>query len=103
MSRISSDRAWPQVSFDAFHAAALATGFDETLERVWAPGAVLDLHTHPFDGGAVRTQGEMWLSGGDETPHLRLGGSFRTERSIPHSERYGTDGATYWVARRNAT
>ena len=102
MITLSSERAWPHDSFDAFQSAALAAGFDEALERVWAPGTVVDLHTHPFDAEAVVTQGEMWLSCGDQTLHLRPGGSFKIGRGTPHSERYGAEGATYWVARRNA-
>ena len=31
--------------FAAFKAAALAEGFDEVLERMWAPGTVLAGHT----------------------------------------------------------
>jgi hypothetical protein len=26
---------------------------------------------------------------------------FRLERAVPHAERYGPEGATYWAARRN--
>jgi len=87
-------------SFEAFTAAARAAGFDATLERTWAPHTVLDLHTHPFDAEAVVTQGEMWLTCGDTTMHLLPGATFSIDRGIEHHERYGADGATYWVARR---
>lgn len=89
-------------SFEAFRASALAAGFDEVLERHWAPGTVLDTHTHPFAVEAVVTQGEMWLSHGGTTRHLRPGDRFTLAREVPHDERYGPEGATYWVARRNA-
>ncbi|MBL8433415.1 MAG: hypothetical protein JNL99_00630 [Zoogloea sp.] len=42
-------------------AAFQAEGFDEVLERVWAPGTVLAEHTHPFEVKAVLVQGEMHL------------------------------------------
>jgi hypothetical protein len=29
------------------------------------------------------------------------GDDFALERDVPHAERYGADGATYWVGRRN--
>jgi quercetin dioxygenase-like cupin family protein len=47
-------------------------------------------------------QGEMWLSVGGQTQHLRPGDPFVLDAHVPHAERYGTEGATYWVARRNA-
>jgi hypothetical protein len=43
----------------------------------------------------------MWLTVGEETRHLRLGDTFELERDEPHAERYGVEGATYWVARRH--
>lgn len=88
-------------SFDAFKADALAAGFDEALERHWPADTVLDTHRHAFDAEAVVTQGEMWLTCGDDTQYLTPGGSFQLTRDVPHSERYGPQGATYWVARRN--
>lgn len=89
-------------SFDAFAARARAHGFDEVLERRWQPGTVLDDHTHPFAVDAVVVQGEMWLTVAGQTRHLRPGDTFVLDANVPHAERYGTEGATYWVARRNA-
>jgi quercetin dioxygenase-like cupin family protein len=90
-------------TFDEFAAAARAEGYDEVLERSWAPGTVLDTHTHDFSVKVVITQGEMVLTVGDNVRHLLPGDSFTLERQVPHSEQYGAkEGATYWVARRNA-
>lgn len=86
---------------DSFRDQALAEGFDEVLERRWAPGTVLDTHTHPFSVKAIVTEGEMWLTVGDATQHLRPGDTFALAREVPHAERYGDAGAAYWVARRN--
>jgi mannose-6-phosphate isomerase-like protein (cupin superfamily) len=88
-------------SLPAFRADALAAGFDEVLEREWAPGTVLDTHTHSFDVEAVVVRGEMWLTHGGRTLHLRPGDRFTLAREVPHAERYGPEGAAYWVARRN--
>jgi quercetin dioxygenase-like cupin family protein len=71
------------------------------LSREWAPGVVLDTHTHPFAVKAVVVAGEMWLTVGDDTRHLQPGDRFELDREVPHAERYGAAGATYWVARRN--
>ncbi len=88
-------------SLREFTAHALAEGFDEALERKWAALTVLETHTHPFALKALVVQGEMWLSVGLDTQHLLAGDAFALERDVPHAERYGEDGATYWVARRN--
>ena len=39
----------------------LAAGYAEVLDRAWAPGAVVAVHTYPFDANAMVVQGEMWL------------------------------------------
>ena len=88
-------------TFDTFSASARAQGFDEVLERRWQPGTVLDTHTHAFAVKALVVQGEMWLTCGDCRLHLLPGDTFALEREVPHDERYGPQGATYWVARRN--
>jgi quercetin dioxygenase-like cupin family protein len=80
----------------------LQAGADEVLERRYEPGQVVETHTHSFDAQALVTEGEMWLTFGDDTRHLRAGDRFHVPLGTPHSERYGPEGATYWVARRNA-
>ena len=89
-------------SFESFRASSLKGGADEVLERHYAPGQVVETHTHPFDADALMTEGEMWLTCGGETRHLRAGDTFHLPNGTPHSEKYGPQGATYWVARRNA-
>ena len=70
---------------------------------MWVPNATVDEHTHPFDAKALVVQGEMWLTVSGRTEHLLPGGTFELPANLPHSERYGPEGATYWVARRNVT
>ena len=88
--------------FEAFKAQHLAEGFDEVLQRDWAPNTVLDTHTHAFSVKALVVAGELWLTVGADTRHLRVGDRFELDREVPHAERYGAQGASYWVARRNA-
>jgi quercetin dioxygenase-like cupin family protein len=90
-----------RASFEDFAGDARAAGFDEVLERTWAPNTVIDTHTHAFSVSALVVQGEMWLSVGADTRHLRPGDTFELGFEVPHAERYGAEGATYWVARRN--
>ena len=87
-------------TFADFETDAKAKGFAEVLERKWAPDTVVQTHSHPFDANAVVVQGEMWLTVGDDTQHLLVGDTFELSSNTPHAERYGKDGATYWVGRR---
>lgn len=89
-------------TFATFEAEARAAGFDEALEREWAPDTVVASHTHPFDVDALVTQGELWLSCEGRTRHLKAGDTFALARGVPHEERYGPQGATFWAARRHA-
>lgn len=88
-------------TFEAFEAAAKAEGFDEVLARTWPPSAILDTHTHAFSLRALVVEGEMWLTVGDEVRHLCAGDEFALDADVRHAERYGAQGATYWVARRS--
>lgn len=88
------------ITFQEFENGARAEGFDEVLERQWPPLAVVETHVHPFAAKALVVRGEMWLTVGDATRHLRVGDSFDLDRAVAHAERYGGEGATYWVARR---
>lgn len=89
-----------EADFAAFERDMRAQGFDEVLERRWAPGMVLASHTHPFAVSARVVAGEMWLTVAGAVRHLRPGDTFTLDREAPHAERYGDTGATYWVARR---
>lgn len=90
-------------TFMDFQEAALREGFDEVAERVWAADTIVPEHRHDFAVHARVVQGEMWLTCADSTLHLKPGDRFALERGQPHAERYGAEGATYWVARRNPT
>jgi mannose-6-phosphate isomerase-like protein (cupin superfamily) len=92
----------PLPCFADFEALARAAGFDDVLERRWAPGTAIETHTHGFAVEALVAEGEMWLTCGDETQHLRPGDRYTLNANVPHNERYGAAGATYWVARRAA-
>lgn len=90
----------PASCFEEFQSQALAAGFAEVLERIWAPDTVVARHAHPFRAQALLVQGEMWLTVHGQTQHLRAGDGFNLAAGDVHEERYGPQGATYWVARR---
>jgi hypothetical protein len=83
-----------------FERSAKALGYTEVIARDWQPGLVVAEHSHPFDARALVVAGEMWLTVAGETQHLGVGDRFELQHGTPHSERYGEEGATYWVARR---
>jgi hypothetical protein len=86
--------------FEAFAAESRALGYGEVLEREWLPNQVVPTHTHPFDARALVSRGEMWLTVAGQTQHLVPGDRFELARDTPHEERYGAEGAAYWVGRR---
>jgi len=43
----------------------------------------------------------MWLTVNGRTEHLLPRGTFELSANLPHSERYGSEGATSWVVRRH--
>jgi mannose-6-phosphate isomerase-like protein (cupin superfamily) len=89
-----------EVSFADFEAQLHAQGFDEVLEKKYPPSAVIDTHVHAFSPKALVVQGEMWLTVDGRTEHLKPGSTFELDAQVPHAERYGAQGTTYWVGRR---
>lgn len=88
-------------TFADFAARARVAGFDEVIERRWAPHTVPATHPHDADVDALVPQGELWLNRAAGTRHLLPGDRFTLQRLVPHDERYGPEGATCRVARRN--
>jgi mannose-6-phosphate isomerase-like protein (cupin superfamily) len=88
-------------SFPEFEATERARGCSEVIARSWDADSVQPEHTHPFAARALVVQGEMWLTVDGRTQHLRPGDRFELSAGQPHAERYGPQGATYWVARSN--
>lgn len=91
------------LSIAQFEQLMRAAGYDEVIERVWPPDAVVDTHRHPFDVNALMIAGELTLMVPGEAPRqLRAGDTFQLAAHVAHAERYGPLGATFWVARRAA-
>jgi hypothetical protein len=86
-------------SFSEFEAAERARGCSEVVARSWDADTVQDTHSHPFRARALVVKGEMWLTVDGATRHLQPGDRFDLAAGQPHAERYGPQGATYWVAR----
>ena len=88
-------------SFSEFETAARREGYDEVVARDWPANAAVATHEHPFAVKAIVVAGDMWLTEGETTRHLRPGDRFELAAGVPHAERYGAAGATYWAARRH--
>jgi quercetin dioxygenase-like cupin family protein len=88
------------LKFQDFEAQLRAQGFDAVLQREYRPLEVIDTHVHGFAAKALVVRGEMWLTVAGRTQHIQAGGTFELEPNTPHSERYGPEGATSWVGRR---
>lgn len=88
-------------NFESFKKTKLEEGFDEVLIRTWEPHFANEAHTHPFDTAALVSDGEFWLTLGDDVTHYQAGDTFRVARGVVHSERYGASGAVFWAARKN--
>ena len=91
------------VTFEQFRDDALSHGFEDVLVREWGPDTENAMHEHPFDTRVLVVRGEFWLTVAGHTRHLRAGDTFELARHIPHSERFGPEGATFWAARFNPT
>jgi quercetin dioxygenase-like cupin family protein len=88
-------------SFQQFRADALASGFDEVLVREWKPGTIVPDHTHEFDISVIVMEGELWLTAGGAERRLGPGDTFELGAGTAHAERYGPQGAVFWVARKH--
>ena len=82
-----------------FATASTRGSHDQTHQ--FSPNQVVPTHIHEFDANALIVKGEMWLTVGQDTRHLMAGDTFELGHGTPHSEKYGPDGATFWVARIN--
>ena len=60
-----------QILSAEFEAEAHAAGFEEVLERLSAPPALLGTQARPFAAQARVVTGGMWLTQGDSSRHLR--------------------------------
>jgi quercetin dioxygenase-like cupin family protein len=92
------------MDIESFKAELTSTGYQEVLEKTYAPNQFMEKHKHPFRARAVVTAGEMTISWGDTVSReYRVGDIFEIEAGDEHSEQYGPAGATYLVGRRFPT
>ena len=83
-----------------FTSQAMDDGFDEVVQKDWAPGLAVEKHTHPFDVRVQVSAGQVQLSLASGTHTFGEGQCFYLERNVEHAEQYGPEGAHFWVARK---
>ena len=59
-----------------FTAQAMDDGFDEILQKEWAPNLVIDKHTHPFDARVQVAAGQVKLELASGAQTFEAGQSF---------------------------
>jgi quercetin dioxygenase-like cupin family protein len=91
-----------ELTFGQFQALMLAAGYEEVIERVWAPNTRLEEHAHPFEANGIVVSGIVDLQiEGEPTRRLNPGDTYHVFAGIRHAEVYGEHGATVWAARKN--
>jgi quercetin dioxygenase-like cupin family protein len=88
------------MDIEAFKAELSRTGYQEVLEKTYAPDEFIAPHKHLFRARAVITAGEMDISWAGVSRHYEVGDIFEIEAGAEHSEHYGEQGATYLVGRK---
>ena len=83
-----------------FTAQAMDDGFDEVMQKEWAPNLVLEKHAHPFDARVQVAAGQVTLELANGSKTYEPGDGFFITRGTEHAELYGPQGATFWVARK---
>ena len=87
-------------NFSDFNSQAMDDGFDEVVQKDWAPGLAVEKHTHPFDVRVQVSAGQVQLSLASGIQTYGAGQSFYLARNVEHAEQYGPEGAQFWVARK---
>jgi len=90
-----------ELTFDEFREWALGQGADEVLVREWATNHESEVHEHAFSAKAHVVRGEMWLNIDGSTRQFIKGDNFEINSHVRHSEKYGPQGATFYIARFN--
>jgi len=88
------------MDLEQFKSELKQAGYDEVLEKTYAPNTFIDTHSHPFSARALIISGQMEISCGAEAHEYRVGDIFELEAHRIHTERYGPAGASYVVGRK---
>jgi quercetin dioxygenase-like cupin family protein len=83
----------------AFEAELQRDGY-QVVVNTMQPGAINPEHAHDFDARLLVVAGEMTIVVGERSDSYRVGETFSMTNGCRHSERAGSEGATYVAGRR---
>jgi ethanolamine utilization protein EutQ (cupin superfamily) len=84
----------------AFSAALMQDGYNEISTKSQPALMENGAHSHPFDVRALMLEGELTLGFDGKTEVYRAGDVFTMQAGCQHTEKFGPQGATYLVGRR---
>ncbi|WP_345815700.1 cupin domain-containing protein [Paraburkholderia sp. PREW-6R] len=85
---------------EAFTESLTKEGFPDAVVVTREANTAMDVHAHPFEAKALIIEGDMHIRVGEEERLYRVGDVFHLAANEPHSERYGPNGVTYLVGRK---
>ena len=85
---------------NAFTESLTKEGFPDAVVITREANAETEIHEHPFEAKALILDGELSIRVDDEERAYRIGDVFHLPAHKPHSERYGPNGVTYLVGRK---
>lgn len=89
------------MDIEAFKRQLIADGYLEIVEKTIEPNLVIEAHSHPYDVRALVLAGTASIAcGGEAAREFRAGDVLEVEAGREHTERYGPDGYTFLVGRR---
>lgn len=85
---------------EAFKESLVKDGFAAAVSVTRDANGEAALHEHEFEAKALIVQGWLDIRVGNSERRYEVGDIFHLRAGEPHSERYGPDGVTYLVGRK---
>jgi quercetin dioxygenase-like cupin family protein len=87
---------------NAFIESLTKEGFPDAVVVTREANVEMEMHEHPFEAKALILEGEMSIRMDDEVRAYRVGDVFHLPANKPHAERFGPNGVTYLVGRKQS-
>ncbi|MFM0002035.1 cupin domain-containing protein [Paraburkholderia dipogonis] len=87
---------------NAFIESLTKEGFPDAVVVTREANVEMEIHEHPFEAKALILEGEMSIRMDDEVRAYRVGDVFNLPANKPHAERFGPNGVTYLVGRKQS-
>ncbi|MFM0344804.1 MULTISPECIES: cupin domain-containing protein [unclassified Paraburkholderia] len=87
---------------NAFIESLTKEGFPDAVVVTREANVEMEIHEHAFEAKALILEGEMSIRMDDEVRAYRVGDVFHLPANKPHAERFGPNGVTYLVGRKQS-